>query len=246
MQRKQFPLVLNWTKPIAPSVLHLNFHIEGETTFQFIPGQFITLLIDTPAKQLRRSYSVANTYHDGSNIIEFAASYVEGGIASELLFNLNPGDKLTASGPFGRLVLRNETPARYIFVATGTGVTPYRAMLVELEKRLSEQEQLQVVLLFGVRKPEDLLYGNEFGEFAAKNPRFEFRAYYSREFPESAKPHEYPGHVSKAFAEINPNPQHDVVYLCGNPHMIDDIFAILVNQGFPTENIRREKYISSH
>ena len=175
MQRKHFPIVLNWTKYIAPSVLHLNFHIEGETNFQFVPGQFITLLIDRPEKQLRRSYSIANTYHDGSNTIEFAASYVDGGIASELLFNLKPGEKLTASGPFGRLILRDELPKRYIFVATGTGVTPYRAMLAEIAQRLEQQTQLEVVLLFGVRKPEDLLYGDEFAAFAEKTVALLFR-----------------------------------------------------------------------
>lgn len=246
MQRKHFPIVLNWTNYIAPKVLHLNFHIEGETGFQFIPGQFITLLIDTPEKQLRRSYSIANTYHDGSNTIEFAASYVDGGIASELLFNLKPGEKLNASGPFGRLILREELPKRYIFVATGTGVTPYRAMLAEIEQRLEQQPQLEVVLLFGVRKPEDLLYGNEFAEFAEKNSRFIFQAYYSRAELISPKAYEHQGYVGKAFTNLNPDPHHDIVYLCGNPNMIDEVFALLVNHGFPTENIRREKYISSN
>lgn len=245
MSRKNFPIVLQWATMIAPAVRHLNFSVEGEAAFQFIPGQFITLLIDTPEKQLRRSYSIANTYHDGGNIIEFAASYVDNGMASKLLFDLQPGDKLTASGPFGRLILREEQPRRYIFVATGTGVTPYRSMLQTIEQRLQQQENLEIVLLFGVRKPEDLLYGDEFVEFAAKHPRFQFRAYYSR-FPLSQpKPHEHEGYVRLAFDDLNPNPQHDIVYLCGNPNMIDDIFALLVNQGFPTENIRREKYISS-
>lgn len=246
MQRKNFTLILNSAKLIAPTVLHLNFHIEGEAVFQFIPGQFITLHIPGPVKELRRSYSVANIYHDGSNTIEFAASYVEGGVASELLFNLKPGAKVTASGPFGRLILRDEQPKRYILVATGTGVTPYRSMLVEIEKRLHAQEQLEVVLLFGVRKPEDLLYRDEFTDFASKNPRFQFCAYYSREQPPQPKPYENKGYVKDAFANLNPDPQRDVVYLCGNPNMIDEVFALLVSKNFPTENIRREKYISSH
>lgn len=246
MQRKEFQIVLQRSELIAPGVRHLVFACEDNQDFVFIPGQFITIHIPTAAKVLRRSYSIANSYHDGGATVEFAASYVEGGVASELLFNLKPGDKITASGPFGRLILRDEEPARYILMATGTGVTPYRSMLVEIEKRLQHQPNLQVAVVFGVRKSEDLLYGDEFLAFAQKNPRFEFHAYYSRESISNPQSHENSGYVSHIFEKIEFNPIHDVFYLCGNPNMIDEVFAKLVERGFATENIRREKYISSH
>lgn len=246
MLRKNFNLILKSTKLIAPQVRHLQFECEDGMPFHFVPGQFITLHIPSEGKTLRRSYSVANTYHDDSNNVEFAASYVEGGVASKLLFEMQPGDKVSATGPFGRLVLRDEHPARYILVATGTGVTPYRSMLAEIEKRFKEQKDLEVILLFGVRKSEDLLYGQEFVAFAEKNSRFKFRAYYSRVYPDNPSPYEFSGYVLNAFSEINPNPHQDIIYLCGNPNMIDEVFALLVGHGFATENIRREKYISSN
>lgn len=245
MQRKEFFLVLQRVELIAPDVRHLVFACEDEQPFIFIPGQFITIHIPTPEKILRRSYSIANSYHNGSAIVEFAASYVKGGTASELLFNLKSGDKITASGPFGRLILRDEEPARYVLMATGTGVTPYRSMLVDIEKKLQIQPNLRVMVVFGVRKPEDLLYGDEFVAFAQKNPRFEFHAYYSRVQSEQLQPHENQGYVSKIFEKVDFDPTHDVFYLCGNPNMIDEVFAQLVERGFATENIRREKYISS-
>ena len=246
MQRKEFFLVLQRADLIAPGVRHLVFACEDNQAFIFIPGQFITLHISTPKKTLRRSYSIANSYHNGSAIVEFAASYIADGVASELLFNLKPGDKITASGPFGRLILRDEQPARYVLIATGTGVTPYRSMLVEIEKRLQLQPNLRVMVVFGVRKPEDLLYGDEFVAFAKKNSRFEFHAYYSRMQQENPSRHENQGYVSRIFEKVEFDPVHDVFYLCGNPNMIDEVFAKLIERGFATENIRREKYISSH
>jgi ferredoxin-NADP reductase len=246
MQRKEFFLILKQSYLIAPGVLHLEFVCEDNQPFTFIPGQFITIHIPTPEKVLRRSYSIANSYHDGSATVEFAASYVKGGTASELLFNLQPGEKITASGPFGRLILRQEEPARYVLMATGTGVTPYRAMLVEIEKRLQLQPNLRIMVVFGVRNPADLLYGEEFVAFANKNPRFEFHAYYSRVKLENAQPHENEGYVGNILEKVAFNPTQDIFYLCGNPNMIDTVFAKLVEGGFATENIRREKYISSH
>lgn len=228
---------------IAPQIRHLAFRVEGEERFPFIPGQFITLLIEGDDKPIRRSYSIANTHVNGSNVIEFAASYIENGIATQLLFNLQPGETVTATGPFGRLILRDEQPARYVLVATGTGVTPYRAMLDELGQRLEAQKNLRVLLLFGVRQPEDLLYRDEFVAFAQKHPNFEFRAYYSR--ARCHEPYEHQGYVHTAFADIDLKPEQDVIYLCGNPNMIDDSFALLTERGFASQNVRREKYISS-
>jgi NAD(P)H-flavin reductase len=41
------------------------------------------------------------------------------------------------------------------------------------------------------------------------------------------------------------NPDEDIVYLCGNPGMIDESFAYLKDKGFALQRIIREKYISS-
>ncbi len=247
MTRKEFTLILEGSQEIAPSVKHLTFRREDGENCGFIPGQFITLHIPTSEKVLRRSYSIANSSHEPSNKIEFAASYVPEGVASDLLFTMQIGDKVTATGPFGRLTLREEQPGRYILVATGTGVTPYRTMLSELAHRFKQHPCFKVILLFGVRKPEDLLYRDEFTVFAEKNTWFEFRVYYSRILSEPELPYEYRGYVLNAFSEIEPNPKQDIVYLCGNPNMVDEVFSLLTNNySFPSELIRREKYISSN
>ena len=247
MPRKEFHLILEASKQIAPNVKHFTFRYEEGESFDLISGQFITLHIPTSEKILRRSYSIANQTHKATNKIEFAASYVPAGVASGLLFTLKVGDTVTATGPFGRLILREEVPARYILVATGTGVTPYRTMLAELASRFKQRPCFKAILLFGVRRPEDLLYRDEFVAFAEKNSWFEFRAYYSRFKPENALDYEYSGYVLNAFSEISPNAKQDVVYLCGNPNMVDEVFALLVNgYAFPYDIIRREKYISSN
>ncbi|MGF2339041.1 FAD-binding oxidoreductase, partial [Acinetobacter baumannii] len=88
-------------------------------------------------KNLKRSYSIANEPKK-DNRIEFAAGYFEGGPGTELLYNLKPGDVIHINGPFGRLIFKDETPGRYILVATSTGTTPYRAMLNELGQRIEK------------------------------------------------------------------------------------------------------------
>ena len=41
------------------------------------------------------------------------------------------------------------------------------------------------------------------------------------------------------------DPASDIVYLCGNPGMIDDAYALLKAAGFGVQQVRREKYLSA-
>ncbi|WP_133129967.1 ferredoxin--NADP reductase [Legionella yabuuchiae] len=244
MPVKTFPIVLEEALMLTPNVKHFIFRSALTPAFDFIPGQFITLHFERDGKILRRSYSIANV-PEQNNIIEFAAGFVEGGPGSDLLFNLKPGDSIDINGPFGRLILKDELPSRYVFVATSTGITPYRAMLPELKKRLEENKHLEIVILQGVQKREDILYGDEFIAFANAHPRVTFFAHLSREKKEDLFNHERAGYVQTAFPTLALNPEQDIVYLCGNPGMIDESFAYLKDQGFDMQRIVREKYISS-
>lgn len=245
MSRTQFPLTLVDSQEIAIGVRHLTFTRTDAQPFSFIPGQFINLHFTVNDETLQRSYSIATIAHE-TNQIELALSHVAGGRASEFLFNLKSGDTIDASGPFGRLILRDdETPKRYILVATGTGVTPYRSMLPTLAKRM-QQQNLQVAVLLGARTPEELLYQEEFVNFMHAHPNFSFYGCVSRTQSVPARAHERKGYVQETFAELALTPGDDIVYLCGNPHMVDTAYQVLLDVGFEKHSVRREKYVFSH
>lgn len=227
---------------ITPSVRHMAFKPEN-MPLHYIPGQFVTFHFEINGVSYNRSYSIASIPGQ-TDTIEIAVSPFPGGPGTEFLFQLKPGDSVETTGPFGRLVLRDEKPKRYILVATGTGVTPYRAMLPELQQRLFNQADLEVIILQGVQTPQDLLYGNDFLTFASKHPRLKFYAFYSREVPPTGSKHEFHGYVQHHFKSLDLSPTQDIVYLCGNPNMIDEAFNFLLDVGFNTTTIRREKYIS--
>ena len=242
MTRATFPLVVTAFSDIAPQVRQLSLQRPDGRPFSYVPGQFISIHFSSKGETLRRSYSIASLPHEPT--LDIALSYFKGGAGSEYIFNLNVGDTITASGPYGRLVLQDHVPQQYILMATGTGVTPYRAMLPELSHRLKENPTLQVHLVFGIRSAEYALYHADFVNFAAAHPRFHVYFYYSREENAPLKPYEYTGYVQKALPNLPLNPEDDIVYLCGNPNMIDEVFAWLKNHGFQPQQVRREKYIS--
>lgn len=245
MALEQFELQLHAIQKPTPNTLHLDFvRVDGKK-LDFAAGQFITLLLTNSEGQLkRRSYSISSLPSD--NMLSFAISYVKGGVASEILFNLKVGEKLKAMGPAGRLVLQDEPVKRYILAGTGTGIAPYRSMLPLLAERI-QNHGLVVELILGVQFRSDLLYKDDFIKFAAEYPNFKFHAQYSRETATDFQEYEHQGYVQTAFMRLNLNPHEDIIYLCGNPNMIDEAFKELTESyGFTTTNIRREKYISSN
>lgn len=243
MQINTFPITLERSFMITSKVKHFIFKCDIAPCFNYTPGQFITIHFKHEGKDLKRSYSIANEPGQ-NNQIEFAAGYFEQGPGTQFLYNLKPGDIINISGPFGRLVLKDELPGRYILVATSTGITPYRAMLGELRNRLEQNPQLRVVILQGVQRREEILYAEEFRNFARQYPQATFMPYLSRQTAEELQDNEHTGYVQHAFPKLDLKPQHDVVYLCGNPGMIDEAFNYLKEQGFAMQQIIREKYIS--
>jgi len=243
MPQTIFPVTLEDAFMASPGVKHFVFKSQENPAFDYLPGQFITIHFEHGDKVIRRSYSIANDPQQ-NNRIELAAGYVEGGPGTELLFHLKPKETIHISGPYGRLILKEPEPARYILVATSTGITPYRSMITSLKKRLDANPKLRVVIIEGVQKREDILYKEEFLALAAYSSQVLFRAQLSREASDQLQPYEHKGYVQTAFKELALNSQEDCVYLCGNPGMIDESFAYLTEQGFTTQQIIREKYIS--
>ena len=238
---------------LAPSVGHYVLARDDGQPLDFRPGQFIQVhFTGADGAPRRRSYSLA-TRHDHAlgpgEAVEIAVSYLPGGAATALFEALEVGGQVQASGPYGRFCLvPGDSNRRYLLIATGTGVTPYRSMLPDLARLMAERD-LEVVLMLGARSPAELLYGEEFRAFADQHPGFRFVPCFSRELPGPDSPHAHAdvrqGYVQQHLGEFAPDPASDIAYLCGNPNMVDACFEALKAANLPVPHIRREKYVSN-
>ena len=231
---------------LAPAVRHMAFERTDGAPFAFAPGQFIQVHFNyDDGKPTKRSYSIGTVGAGAVQKLEIAVSYVDGGAATRLLGGLQHGGEIEASGPYGRFCLMDtDANHRYLLIATGTGVTPYRAMLPQIDT-LTRERGCKFVLLYGARNEQELLYGEEFEAFARTHEGFDFHPCFSRGTRPAPRPHDRLGYVQNVLPEFAPDPARDIAYLCGNPNMVDAAFTALKEAGLPVQHIRREKYVSS-
>ena len=201
--------------------------------FYFVPGQFVSLTQTIGGREMTRAYSIASP--PDKNRFALCLNRVQDGVFSNWLFTLKPGDSVETSAPLGYFVLRN--PQRdAIFVATGTGIAPFRSML---HAWLGQDDPRQLTLIFGVRYEHALMYRTEFEELARKHANFHFLPTLSRP-DESWKGRT--GHVQKHLLEAIGERRDLDIYICGLKLMVDDVRGMLKGMGFDRKQIIYEKY----
>src|SRR4051812_42539654 len=150
-------------------------------TFDFQPGQFVTLdlpIHEKPNKRWR-SYSIASP-PDGTNTFELLVVLLDGGPGSTYLFHdVSIGSTLSLRGPQGVFTLPQPIDKDLYFICTGTGIAPFRSMLHYIYKH--QVPHKNIYLIFGTRAQRDLLYVEEMKQLEKKLDQFQFIPTLSRE-----------------------------------------------------------------
>jgi ferredoxin-NADP reductase len=228
--------LLSW-KELAPEVHHLDFEVPGRQELAFTPGQFVSVLEKVGGKEITRAYSIASPR--GGNQFALCLNRVPDGLLSSFLFTLHPGEEVEMHEPLGYFTLRH--PGRHaVFVATGTGIAPFRSMLLDHLPRT----QPNITLLFGTRHEHGLLYREDMERLAREFKTFRF-------LPTLTQPSEswkgrtgrVQAHLDEALALRTPDEIVNVdVYVCGLKEMVDDVRQELKRRGFDRKQIIYEKY----
>ena len=226
----------------SPTVKSFFLELPDRDRLDFLPGQFLTL--DLPISERRRerwrSYSIASA-PDGTNGAELCVVHLEGGRGSTYLFEeVEAGSVLQTKEPGGVFTL---PPGPLDFdlamVCTGTGVAPFRSMLLDRLPR----ETRQFHLIFGCRREEDLLYREEFEALARKYDHFSYSVALSRaeELPEGLDATS--GYVHSVYERQYATPRPDLrFYLCGWSRMVDEAKQRLLDLGYGERQVVLELY----
>jgi len=237
-------MIANWQTGIVKRIEQVTHNTRSywvelpETlSFNFIPGQFVTL--DLPIHEQRnrrwRSYSIASM-PDGGNVIELLIVHVPGGAASKYIFDeIKEGSPLVLRGPLGLFVLPEHLDKDIFLVCTGTGIAPFRSMLQFIHHHHIPHKQ--IYLLFGTRRQEDLLYAGELKELEKTMPDFAYHPTLSREQWDG-----HTGYVHPIYENLCKEKQPAIFMLCGWRPMIDEAKERILKMGYDKKDIRVELY----
>ncbi|MBI5537052.1 MAG: oxidoreductase [Deltaproteobacteria bacterium] len=217
---------------LTPEVRELT--VDAGPGFVFEPGQWVSFRIPQSTEdRVARAYSIASPpRQDGTFLV--AVTRVEGGPGSNFLHTIEPGEPLAMLGPEGLFTLHK--PERPILmVATGTGVSPFRSIL------LAYEQLPETLLLFGHRTEQDLLYREDFVAIEQRRGSFRYIPTLSRGGPEWPGRRGYvQSHVPEMVRMLGGDCD---VYVCGLNKMIQQVRGVLKNDlGIPRQRIHSERY----
>ena len=235
-------------RTLTPGVRELTFERVDGRPMDFEPGQWVNIVLPVAvgdASDIKRSYSIASP-PDGTPRFAVAVTRVQGGPGSSWLHAVEPETALELIGPQGFFTRPASSPTPALMVATGTGVTPMRSMLLAA---LAAGSRTPAWLLLGVRREADLLYGAELAALAAEHPHVRFEATLSQPGDGWVGRRGYvQTHVRGMWDELAARSAGTPdalphVYVCGLERMVGSVRELLRKEmGLPRQQVHSERY----
>ena len=153
-EKKIIPSKISVIEKLTEEVIKVVLRIPPNSNFNFNSGQYVNII----KGNLTRSYSIANSSNH-KNQLEFFIKKYTNGLMSEYFFKeAKINDLLRLEGPIGSFFFRDSSLKNIIFLATGTGIAPIRAILEGLEKSHQQYQNKNLWLFIGARYKNDLFW----------------------------------------------------------------------------------------
>lgn len=231
---KTLPCRIDSMQLLASDVLQIKLRLPPSSDFIFIPGQYIDVI---GPKGMRRSYSVAGASSD-STILELHIREVTGGAMSQYWFNeAKPNDLLRLNGPLGTFFLREIVGHDLIFLATGTGIAPVKAILESMQRLPTQKHPLSVTVFWGGRQERDL-YLNPI-DFSSSITYVPVQSQPLATWMGAI------GYVQDVLLTSNLNLSRAAVYACGSDAMIQGARETLTAAGLTPSRFYSDAFVPS-
>jgi CDP-4-dehydro-6-deoxyglucose reductase, E3 len=232
--------VMTLAKP-APDVAVLRLQLPANQNLQYRAGQYVEFILRDGA---RRSYSMANAPSQlGSPpSIELHLRHMPGGKFTDHVFTaMKEKDILRMEGPFGSFFLREESNKPIIFLASGTGFAPIKAIIQHMQDKGIARE---AVLYWGARRKADLYEHAWCESTAAQLPNLRYVPVLSEPNVEDDWQGRT-GFVHRAVMADWPDLSRHQVYACGAPIMVESAEKDLVALcGLPADEFYADSFTS--
>ena len=213
----------------APDVMVLSLKLPANERLQFLAGQYIDILLK---EHKPRSFSLANAPHDDA-FLELHVRNIAGGAFTQYVFEtMKERDILRFKGPLGTFFLREDTHKPIIFVASGTGFAPIKAII---EHALYIGVKRSMHFYWGGRKLAELYMLEKARQWESSG--IKFTPVLSEALPEDAWKGRT-GFVHQAVLDDYSDLSAYEVYVCGAPVVVEAAQRDFTTQrGLPSDAI---------
>ncbi len=221
---------------VGGKFMFLKFELLEPNKITFTAGQYI--LLNSPTTPQKRQYSIASAPRL-EHAIELLVEIIPEGKASGYLNSLALGDEISFYASAGEFVLKEDVIATedpLVLIGTGSGIAPLRSILLD-ELRTKETKR-PIWLYWGMREAESLFWLELFEELHDNFPQFLYHITLSQ------APDEWTlckGRITNCLS-VHDLPPQGQYYICGNPHMIEDVMKVLQDRGVDPARIHHEKF----
>jgi ring-1,2-phenylacetyl-CoA epoxidase subunit PaaE len=228
--------------------IRLQVPVALQDSFQFQPGQFLTLRATIDGQDVRRSYSISSTrqHLQAQGELEVGIRPVAGGVFSNWAASqLKSGDTLRVMPPEGRFVSQRPRALHRVGFAAGSGITPILSILAS---SLQEQPDCKFTLVYGNRRMSSVMFNEALQDLKDRFPgRFTMIHILSQQAQEVDL---LQGRIDaqKVKSIINallPARSMDEVFICGPEAMIEVTEKALIDAGVPANRVHSERFTTS-
>lgn len=245
---KKMPARVMLLEKKAPDVMLVRIQLPASDTLQYHAGQFLEFILRDGE---RRSYSIGNAPHTLGPLppgtpspgVEFHIRHMAGGKFTEHVFaTMKEKEILRVEGPYGSFFLREESDKPIVFLASGTGFSPIKAVIEHMAHKGIER---QATLYWGGRRPQDLYMDDWVRNRLAQMPHLRYVPVISDALPEDAWSGRT-GFVHRAVLQDFPDLSKHQVYACGAPIVVDSARADFIKlAGLPEEEFFADSFVTA-
>ncbi len=238
---KKLPVRVAALTRASHDVMQVRLQLPAADTFRYHAGQYIEFILRDGA---RRAYSMANAPHtqEGAPGVELHIRHMPGGRFTDHVFNaMKEKEILRVEGPFGSFFLREDSDKPMVFLASGTGFAPIKALIEHMQHKGITRP---ATLYWGGRRPADLYMDGWIRERLAALPNLRYVPVVSDALPEDRWAGRT-GFVHQAVMEDIADLSGYQVYACGAPIVVDSARAAYsAERGLPPDEFYADAFTS--
>lgn len=225
---------------LGEDVIVLKLQLPAADPFRYYAGQYLEFILKDGR---RRSYSMATPPVE-NNLVELHIRHLPGGAFTDHVFGagataMKPREILRVEGPFGSFFLREDSQKPIVFLASGTGFAPIKAII---ERMIATGDSRKAVLYWGGRRPSDLYMHELAQQWTQALPGFEYIPVVSEAQPQDGWTGRT-GFVHRAVMQDIPDLSGYQVYACGAPIMVDNARKDFVHaNGLPEDEFYADAF----